>query len=115
MKQALIASESSANAQAKQKVVGQASRTYLENKDTIPDGLFKELLDSCMKDLVRADILNGIKAGIIDKKNFDTTEIISEYNLSSVPESKRPIVILSNARETLMQLFTLASMAKVIE
>lgn len=115
MRQALLISESSAEPKAKQSAVGQASRTFLENKDAIPNGIFKEMLDSAMKELVRADILNGVNAGVIDKEAFDTSEIVRQYNLSGVPEDKRPSVILSKARETLLQLYTIASMAKIIE
>jgi len=115
MRAALLLSESSAEPQDKQAVVGEASRTFLENKDSIPNGLFKEMLDSAMKDLVRADILKGVNAGLIDKKSFDISEIVRQYNLSKVPEAERPAVILTSAKETLLQLYTIASMAKIIE
>lgn len=115
MRAALLLSESSAEPQSKQAAVGEASRTFLENKDIIPNGLFKEMLDSAIKDLVRADILKGVNAGLIDRKSFDISEIVRQYNLSNVPEAKRPAVILSSAKETLINLYTIASMAKIIE
>ncbi len=115
MRLAVLTHESSVEPKSKQNSVRKASTTFLENKDFVPDGPFKEMLDSCMKDLVRADILNGVNNGLIDKNSFDTTEIVREYNLSRVPVNDRPNVILSNAKETLIQLYTLASMAKIID
>lgn len=115
MKVALSVSQSTVEPQIKQSAVGEASRTFIENKDLVPNGLFKEMLDSCMKDLVRADILNGVNAGIIDKQSFDTSEIVRQYNLSTVPEPKRPAIILSSAKETLTQLYNLAAMAKIVD
>ncbi len=115
MRLAVLTYESSSEPKIKQNSVRKASITFLSNKDFVPDGRFKEMLDSCMKDLVRADILNGINNGLIDKNSFDTSEIIREYDLSKVPVNKRSTVIISNAKETLIQLYTLASMAKIID
>lgn len=98
----------------KQASVGEASQIWIGNKFAF-SGDIAELMDEVMKALVRSDILRGVKNGSINARQFNTQEIINQYELTKIPASQRPKAILDIGNTYLDMILRIARGAEIIE
>jgi hypothetical protein len=98
----------------KQASVGEASQIWIGNKAAF-SGDIAELMDEVMKALVRSDILRGVKNGSISARQFNTQEIVNQYELTKTPVSQRPKAILDLGNTYLDMILRIAREAEIIE
>ncbi len=113
-KASMIVCLGSSAADIKQASVGEASQVWIENKSAF-SGDFAELMDEVMKALVRSDILRGVRNGTIDARQFNTQEIVAQYELSKVPAARRPKAILNVGDKYLDMVLRIARAAEIID
>ncbi|MEO6052151.1 MAG: hypothetical protein ABIP78_12585 [Pyrinomonadaceae bacterium] len=99
---------------AKQTATAYASQIWIENKAAFT-GDIADLMDQVMKTLVRSDILRSVKNGTIDARQFNTQEIVNEYQLAKIPAGQRPKAILDVGDTYLDMVLRIARGAEIID